>query len=824
MAPVARTLVAVILACCASHTAALAESSVTDLDVASRYERAAAVQRSRAGGWPLNTAIQPIWIEGTASFYYKETTSSGYRFRLVDATKRTNSDLFDHRRLADRLAKATGKEVSADELPVFRLLVEDGAATFEGLGKRWRYEIGRNRLSEEGTLGPPGSPPEVVSPDGRKAVFRRDTNIWVRDIESGEETQLTTDGEPYYEYGIDPDATGRAAASFHAIWSPDSTKILTHQTDDRQIEALPMVEFAPKDGTLRPRAFSFRTSLPGDQHVTTFRMTVIDVDGGTQVSARYPTIVASRMFDTPVSGNRAWWSKDSTKAYFVEIERFEKHVNVVEFDTTTGHSHVVFEESTSDGYLELGSNVYTPTSILPLPESDQLIWYSERSGWAHLYLYHLRTGEKIRDLTSGDWLVRDVIGVDRKSRDLFLTRAGHDASIDPYYRQVVRVDLDSAALTELSGGNADHFVPHERDFGAMLAMFVEGADPKRNQGLSPNGDYYVETVQRIDALPRTILRDRNGQEVMTVVETDMSAAPEWFTAGEPFQTLAADEETPISGVLMKPSTFDPDKQYPVIDYIYGGPQVSHVPESIGDMNFMRARTLAELGFVVVIIDGRGTIERSREFRESSYSAVHTASDLEDHIAAIRQLAEKYEWIDDSRVGITGFSGGGYMTASAMLRFPEFFDVGVAGAGNHDQRLFWSTWGERYHGAVEGDNYAAQANLTYAGNLEGKLLFIHGLLDYGVHPAALFQLTQALIDANKDFDLILLPQAAHSLNGWAERRLWDYFVTHLAGEEPPETFAGVSIAELFEAEIGRVMTLRYGIEPPPLAEAESAGDE
>ncbi len=824
MAPVTRILAVVLLACCASHTAARAEAGTAELDVASRYERAAAVQRSRADGWPLNTAIHPIWIEGSASFHYKEGTPNGFRFRLVDATKRTNTDLFDHRKLADRLAKATGKEVSADELPVFRLVVEDGVATFEGLGKRWRYEIGRNRLAEEGTLGAPGSPPEVVSPDGKKAVFRRDTNIWVRDLGSGKETQLTADGEPYYEYGIDPDATGRAAASFHAIWSPDSKKILTHQTDDRQIEALPMVEFAPKDGTLRPKAFSFRTSLPGDPHVTTFRMTVIDVDDGSQVSARYPAIVASRMFDTPVSGNRAWWSKDSTKAYFVEIERFEKRANVVEFDTKTGHSRVVFEESTGEGYLELGSNVYTPTSILPLPESDQLIWYSERSGWAHLYLYDLLTGEKIRDLTSGDWLVRDVLGVDRENRALFLTRAGHDDSIDPYYRQVVRVDLDSAELTELSGGDADHLVPHKSDFGAMLAMFVDGTDANRVRGLSPNGDFYVETIQRIDAMPRTILRDRNGQEVMTVVEADISRAPEWFTAGEPFQTLAADEETSISGVLMKPSTFDPDKKYPVIDYIYGGPQVSHVPESIGDMNFFRARTLAELGFVVVIMDGRGTIERSREFHESSYSAVHTASHLEDHIAGIRQLAGKYEWIDDSRVGITGFSGGGYMTASAMLRFPEFFDVGVAGAGNHDQRLFWSSWGERYHGAVDGDNYGPQANLTYASNLKGKLLFIHGLMDYGVHPAALFQLTQALIDANKDFDLILLPQAGHSLNGWAERRLWDYFVTHLAGEEPPAEFAGVSIAELFEAEIGRVMTLRYGIELPPVAEGEGADDE
>lgn len=795
-----------------------ASPSGADAELLERYERAAQIHDQKALGWHLNATVMPQWVAGANQFWFKEETLDGHRFTLVDADRRSKRPAFDHRRLAARLAASSEREVAPNQLPLFglRLQAAPPKASFESLGKKWSYDIRRNALQEVGPLDPPGAPPPVVSPDGRKEAFRRDFNLWVRDLESMQETQLTMDGERYYEYAIEPDATGRAAMSMAAIWSPDSSKILTHQTDDRKVAEQPMVDFAPADGALRARAFGFRTSLPGDQNITRFRMTIIDLQSKKQTAALYQPLAAARMFDTPVSGNRAWWSADSSTAYFVDIERYEKRVHLIAVDAATGRARRLFSEANEAGYVELGSNVYTPAMLAPLPQSRELLWYSERSGWGHLYLYSLETGELLRPVTQGEWLVRDLLGLDEERREAFITRGEQDPSIDPYYRQVARVNLDTGELTPLSGSDADHYVVHASDFALVLASYMGVADTSRLRGLSPDRNHYVETIQRIDRPARTVLRNRDGEELMTVAEADVSQLPDWHVWPEPVRLKAADGETDISAAVFRPSGLSLDEQYPVLDYIYGGPQVSHVPEQPNALFAIRAAALAELGFVTLIIDGRGTAERSRAFHESSYGAAHAASNLEDHIAAIRQLAERHSYIDASRVGAFGFSGGGYGTANAMLRFPEFFQVGVAGAGNYDQRVFWSAWGERYQGPMEGDSYLAQASSAHAGNLQGKLLFMHGLMDYGVHPSGLFQLMQALIDENKDFDLLLLPQAGHESNGWAERRLWEYFLRHLAGQPTVPGFQLRSVFDVMAAQAKEMQMLRYGtpLETPP----------
>lgn len=801
---------------------ALAVGHASVATLPERYARAAQIHDQKALRWHLNAALLPEWVAGANQFWFKEETLAGHRFTLVDADRRSKRPAFDHRRLAARLEAATGQEMDPNKLPLFglRLQAAPPQASFESLGKKWSYDIRRNALQELGPLAPPGTPPPVVSPDGRKEVFRRDFNLWVRDLESLEETQLTTDGERYYAYAIEPDATGRAAMSMAVAWSPDSTKILTHQTDDRKVAELPMLEFAPADGTLRARAFGFRTSLPGDQNIPRFRMTVIDLESKKQTGALYQPLAAARMFDTPVSGNRAWWSADSATAYFVDIERYEKRVHLIAMDAETGRTRRLFSEANEAGYVELGSNVYTPAMLAPLPESGELLWYSERSGWAHLYLYSLETGELLRPVTQGDWLVRDLLGVDQERREAFITRAEHDPGIDPYHRQVARVNLDTGELKPLSGSDADHYVAHASDWALLLASYTGTADTSRIRGLSPDRNYYVETIQRIDRPARTVLRNRDGEELMRVAESDISQLPDWHLWPELARLKAADGETDISAAIFRPSNFSPDQKYPIIDHIYGGPQVSHVPEQPNSLFAIRPAALAELGFITLIIDGRGTAERSRAFHESSYGAAHEASNLEDHIAAIRQLAQRHPYMDASRVGVFGFSGGGYATAHAMLRFPEFFQVGVAGAGNFDQRIFWSTWGERYQGPVHGDSYLPQASSTYAGNLRGKLLFMHGLMDYGVHPSALFQLMQALIDENKDFDLMLLPQVAHSGDGWTERRTWEYFLKHLAGRQPVPGFKLRSLFDVTADEAKEMQRLRYGTAPQPAQEAEN----
>jgi dipeptidyl aminopeptidase/acylaminoacyl peptidase len=754
-------------------------------DVRARYERAAAIQAAQHDRWLLNQRITPRWIDDQR-FWYQRQARPGHRYTLVDAAARRQSDLFDHAALAKSLDDALPDSVKVDaaELTLSSLRLSGDAlvATFFAYGKDWRYHIAEQRL-EAGPKAPEAG--LVVAPDGKRGIFLKGHDLWLRDLASGMESAVTTDGQPFYAYGVSPAANGSPTTRPHVIWSPDSRKVLTAQVDDRQVREMPVINFVPSDGSVRPTAWSVRAALPGDPHATEFRMVAIDVATGKQVAAHYPRLSATRMNDTPMNGNRVWWSADSRLGYFVEIERGERRVNVVELDATTGSTRVVFSEE-AETYIDLGPSVYGATSIVPLPESNQLVWYSERSGWAHLYLYDMSNGMLVRPLTQGEWLVRDVIGVDRKRRELHVTLAEKTPGKDPYYREVARVGIDDASMTIISQSDADHTVQRQPDYGLQVQMAM-GDGSGTASGLSPSGDYFVEAVQRADRVTRTVLRDRTGKEILTIEPGDASGTPKWWRWPEPVQLVAADGKTIISGMVFRPSDFSPDRKYPVVDYIYGGPQVSNVPESFAEGSFTISATIAEAGFVVVVIDGRGTAERSKAFHHASYGALHTASNVEDHIAGIQQLARRFPYMDTTRVGIYGFSGGGYMTANAMLRFPEFFDVGVSGSGNHDQRLFWHTWGERYQGLLDGDNYLNQANLSYVENFKGKMLFIHGMVDHGVHPGGLFQLTQALMNANKDFDLVLMPQAGHELPGYALRRMLDYFVVHLAGESPPANF-------------------------------------
>ncbi len=786
----------------------LLTASISSADLTPRYQRATDTQNFENLKWVLNEQVTPVWIGESDSFWYQRQTEAGHRYVLVDAANTSSAEAFDHEALAAALKEQAEVEASPDSLHLSSLKFDlaAGAMEFRAFTKIWRFNLSDSSL-EQLEVNPKTDPSLLISPDGKQAAFFRDHNIWVRNLESGEEKALTKDGAEFFSYGTMPKATAAPAVKPEALWSPDSTKLLTIQTDDRLVLDLPVMDFAPADGSVRPVIRHYRQAIPGDEHVTRYRMVAIDVATARVVEARFPWVEATRMNDTPIGGNRAWWDDDSKRAWFVDIERGETAVHLVEFDTSTGQTRKVMSETTDSGYLELGSNVYTRAALHVIPEYDEIIWYSERSGWAHFYLYDLNTGKLKRTLTKGDWLVRDLIGYDAESRNLFFSYAEKEEGKNPYYRHIARVNVRNGRTTQLSSSDADHFVTNPGDFSALLLTMTQGLGLDELGGLSRSGNFYVETIQRGDRPTRTVLRNRDGEEIMEVEQEDVSRLPEDFVWPEVVLLKAADSETTIVANVYRPSDFSPQRTYPVIDHIYGGPQVSNVPEALftgGAGAGQTAITLAELGFIVVVIDGRGTAERSRAFHEASYGAAETASNLEDHIAAIRQLAEKYPYMDLNRVGITGFSGGGYMTASAMLRFPDFFKVGVSGAGNHDQRLFWHTWGERYQGLMDGDNYLPQANLTYAKNFKGKMLFIHGLLDYGVHPGGLFQLTQALMNANKQFDLVLLPQAGHELPGYAMVRMWDYFVQHLDVGEPPADFRAQSSSDYMKIKMMEVM--------------------
>jgi dipeptidyl aminopeptidase/acylaminoacyl peptidase len=741
--------------------------------------------------WVANGTVLPHWIGRTERFWYERQAQGRRQLRVVDATTGRACCELALDTVAQALAATLGTAVATEALILQGLRFDDDLrqAHFNAFGRSWCWRVGEPAGAALEAAPQTSAPSWVSAPDGRSAVLVRDDNLWLRDIATGQERTLTRDGTSTNAYAGAPAAMRelkqRFGGALEGRWSPDSRWFFTLQTDDRHVSPLPLMDYAPPTGG-RPQVSSNLTSLPADAKVTEFRMLAVEVASGRQVEGRYPRLSAVRMNDTPFSAALAWWSADSRTAFFVDIERGEKAAHVVAFDVESGQCRVVFSER-SDTPLELSVVVYAPALVFPLPGSDELLWYSERSGRGHLDLVDLRSGAVRHAVTRGDWQVREVLAVDAARREVFFLAGGIAAAEDPYLRKPCIAHLDTGELRVLSDAPGDHIVWRADQF-ELIACRLHGDDPSAVCGLSPSGEYFVETVGATNRLPETVLRRRDGSFVALVEQAEDCGLPADWRWPQSVMLLAADGVTPLQGLLFAPHEPTGDKA-PLIDLVYGGPQVSFVPksafaDSLMPGTFQEAMALSALGAWVLVLDGRGTAYRERAFRQASYGALQTASNLEDHITAIRQLAVHEPAIDLDRVGITGFSGGGYLTALAALRHGDFFKVAVAGGGNYDQSLFWHSWGERYHGPYDETLYRQQAAKTYAAGLCGKLLLVHGLLDHGCHPAALFQLVQALIEQHKDVDLVALPRAHHEWTGYGQRRRLDYLVRHLFGETPP----------------------------------------
>ena len=406
-----------------------------------------------------------------------------------------------------------------------------------------------------------------------------------------------------------------------------------------------------------------------------------------------------------------------------------------------------------------------------IPASNQVIWYSQRDDWGHLYLYDLKTGNLKRHLTEGNWNVLQVLRLDEEGRSIVFTGAGREEG-DPYFQYLYSIDMDgSGDVKLLTPENSNHSVT-----------------------LSPSGQYFIDSYSTPVVPPVIKLRDREGRELLMLEKADISLLIEaGWQPPVPFSVKARDGVTDIYGLLFKPTDFDPAQKYPIINSIYPGPQTG----SVGSRSFSASRgdrqALAELGFIVVSIDAMGTPMRSKSFHAAYYGNMGD-NGLPDQITGMKQLAERYPWIDIDRVGIYGHSGGGFASTDAILRYPDFFKVAVSGAGNHDNRNYEDDWGEKWQGLLvtnpDGStSYDNQANQLLAKNLKGKLLLAHGTMDSNVPMYNTLLVVNELIAANKDFDLILFPNRSHGFSGegYMTRRRWDYFVRHLMGAEPPKEF-------------------------------------
>ena len=617
----------------------------------------------------------------------------------------------------------------------------------------------------------------ALSPDGRRLAFVRDYNLWVRDAAGGNETQLTTDGVKDYGYATDNAGWVRSGRAV-LLWSPDSKKIATFQQDDRAVGDFYLVRTTTGARVGHPRLEAWKYPFVGDSAISTIRRVVIDLSGPSPrlVPLQLPADPhRSTLCDHVVCGDR-WvdveWSPDASRLAFVSTSRDHKRATLRVADANTGTVRDVFEETTPTFY-ESGYDVVTDRpNWRVLWGTNEVLWFSERDDWGQLYLYDLTSGRVKRQVTTGTGDVAQVLAADERGRSVLFTAVGREPGRDPYFRHLYRVSLDRPGARLLTPEDADHDV-----------------------ALSPDGRLIVDSYSRPDVAPTVVLRDATtGHVTRTLARGDVSrlVATGW-TPPVPFTTKARDGRTDLYGLLYRPTGFDSTRRYPVVVNVYPGPQVG----SVGSRSFSPARgdarAMAELGFIVVQLDALGTPLRSKAFH-AAYAADMGDNGIPDQVAAVRQLAARHAWVDSTRVGIWGHSGGGYATAAAMLRFPAFFKVGVSEAGNHDNRLYEDDWGEKWTGLVVRNadgtsNYDAQANQLRAGALAGHLLVAYGTADDNVPPDNSLALVDALIAANKDVDVLPLPNRRHGFGGepYMIRRRWDYFVRYLLGAEPPREY-------------------------------------
>jgi dipeptidyl-peptidase 4 len=739
-------------------------------DVLADYHRAD--QRLAAQVDPLvhRADVSPNWLAADR-FWYSVGTPEGREFILVDPARGTRERAFDHDRLARALTAATGVEYSPGDLPLTRLQpLQDGRGLgFELDRRRWECDV-IDYVCERPATEVEAITDAVLSPDGRYAAFRRDHDLWVRELRDGTEVRLTHDGEARYGYATDNEGWRRSERPA-VTWSPDGTRLLTYRLDERGVGDMHLLEMAVG----RPRLHSWAYAVPGDSIVPLHEWLVIDVESRSATRLRSPadhqrtSSCCGRLRGDAIGDTE--WSPDGRHVAWVSVSRDYRDVTLRIADAATGEVRTVLEER-GEPFFEASAAGRGVPNWRVLHDRNEVIWYSQRDDWGHLYLYDLRTGALKNRITSGPWNVVDVMHVDARGGWVYFTAAGRERGRDPYHRHLYRVRLNGRDLALLTPEDADHVIT-----------------------MAPSGRYFVDTHSRIDAAPVAVLRRADGRSVRPLEQADVSRllATGW-SFPTPFTAKARDGETDLYGVMYRPSNFDPSRRYPVINNIYPGPQAG----SIGPRTFAASRrgspqALAELGFVVVQVDALGTPMRSKPFHAYYYGDM-ADNGLPDQIAVMRQLAERHPWIDLSRVGIYGHSGGGFATAAAMLQHPDFFHVGVASAGNLDNRGYTYYWGEKWHGQLEpaadaGDTYSNQALQRLAENLRGRLLIAYGTMDNNVHPNMTLLLINELIRHNRDFDTIVMPNRTHGFSNEAYfvRRTWDYFVEHLRGVTPPREY-------------------------------------
>jgi len=734
----------------------LAQGALADYERANQF-------RSLTQGKTFNMRISPNWFDDDTKFWYRNDLRDDTKeFILIDADQGSRKTAFNHRRLAQSLSRAASENINANKLPFDTItFIEAGdAIEFEYQDSIWKcnlsnYEctrtgpIQQRQISEQrggqqrgqrgGQQRRPGQRggqrgAQNISPDGNWQALVRDYNLYIRSTDGPEEFRLSHDGEEGNYYGS-------------ITWAPDSKKLVAYRTEPGDKKEVYLVVSSPSEGgraQLRTRSYD----LPGDK---------LDIR---QMSLFFVDTKKNILVDTePIDfrgAPRLRWNENNDRFTFERTDRGHQRFRIIEVDAETGKTRNIVDEK-EDTFV----NGWGSGKIRYLDQTNEIIWASEKDGWNHLYLVDARTGRIKNQITKGEWLIRGVDRVDEDNRTVWFQAGGLDPDQDPYQVHYCHINFDGAELVDMTPGDGQHSIQY-----------------------SPDRKYLIDTYSRVDMPPvHELRRVADGSLVCELEKADISDLLDTgWVMPEVFSAKGRDGETDIWGIICRPIDYDENKDYPVIEYIYAGPHSSHVPKTFSANRSMQA--LAELGFIVVQCDGMGTANRSKAFHDVCWQNLKDAG-FPDRILWMKAAAQKYPYMDVSRVGIYGTSAGGQNAMGAVLFHPEFYKVAVANCGCHDNRMDKASWNEQWMGYPVGPHYAESSNVDNAYRLQGKLFLIVGELDTNVPPESTLRVVDALIKAKKDFDLLFVPGGGHGAGGsFGERRKRDFFVRHLLGVEPP----------------------------------------
>jgi len=734
-----------ILAVLLSGSMAFAQGSTDD------YKRAYSLSKKFGRDKVFYSDVNPQWIKGTHCFWYIRNTPEGRIYIITDADKKVRKELFDHKKLAEHLTRLSGDTVKANRIFLENLMVNPTQDTLRFAFKKnnWTYAIRKNSLKNEGAILTPPKRPHwmvvdeekdaapVTSPDGRYQAYIKNDNVYVKELATGKEKQLSTDGTLSNYY------------SAYIKWSPDSKKVVSCKIRPIEKRYVYYVESSPTD-QLQPKLHKQEYAKPGDE--LRFKVPCIyDVENGKGI------IPSTELFNQQFDITNIQWNKDSQAISFEYNQRGHQAYRVLELSANNGKVRPIVEE-TSNTFVN-----WLRHFRHDLSNGKEMIWMSERDNWNHLYMYNRETGKVDHQITKGEWYVRDVVRVDEENKHIYFSANGMVANEDPYLVRYYRIDF--------SGQNLVCLTPEE---GMHSARF---SDDMR---------YLVDVYSMVNKAPVAVLRSsKDGSIVMPLETADISRLEdEGWKAPEVFTAKARDGKTDIWGIIVRPTNFDPTKKYPVIEYIYSGPGSHYVPKTFIPYN-SNMTALAELGFIVVQLDGMGTSFRSKAFEEICYKNLKDAG-FPDRKLWIKAAAQKYPYMDIENVGIFGASAGGQEAMTAVLLHQDFYKAAYSSCGCHDNRMDKIWWNEQWLGYPVDQSYIEGSNVENAHLLNCPLMLVVGELDDNVDPASTMQVVNALIKANKDFELVVLPGVAHTMGGdYGEHKRFDFFVKHLLKVEPPK---------------------------------------